>query len=235
MAMKQILKYSAALTVLLLSIACNEIEKVGIVAESSVEQMRERQTQSVNVSQIEAKDIADVFLQSNAGSKKAQTKSSASKRVSSYATIREDEQDLMHVFNYEDGGFIIVGATRNYYPILAYSDKGAFVLQNDMGPVDVWLDETKVCIKNSGSLDEATKAQMQNLWARYDGTYVDPTQELLAARRPQTRSTGEDYCWDRIDYLQALYGSQGWTFLPLSQVEDYFTDLGYENEYDAMC
>ena len=113
MAMKQILKYSAALTVLLLSIACNEIEKVGIVAESSVEQMRERQTQSVNVSQIEAKDIADVFMQSEAGSNLYQTKSSASKRVNSSATVKEDGQDLMYVFNYEDGGFVIVGSTRN--------------------------------------------------------------------------------------------------------------------------
>ena len=62
----------------------------------------------------------------------------------------------MHIFNYEDGGFIIVGATRNYYPILAYSDKGSFVLKDDMGPVDVWLEETKVCIKNSELSDETT-------------------------------------------------------------------------------
>nr|MCR5828202.1 C10 family peptidase [Bacteroidales bacterium] len=148
---------------------------------------------------------------------------------------REDGQDLMYIFNYEDGGFVIVGSTRNYYPILAYSDKGSFELQDDMGPVDVWLDETKVSIKNSGSLDNETKAQMQNLWERYDGTFVDPAQELLAARRPQTRSAGEDSCWAEIERLQAQYGSEGWTFLPLSFVEDLFDDLGLYNEYANIC
>lgn len=217
--------------------ACNKVDNADFDVATALEQQIKSQTHGINVTQTEAQAIANMFMRSEAGNLGVATKSSdtRSKRVSSSATVREDGQDLMYVFNYEDGGFVIVGSTRNYYPILAYSDKGSFDLQDDMGPVDIWLDETKVGIKNSGSLDEATKTQMQSLWARYDGTFVDPSQQLLAARRLQTRSTGEDACWDRIDSLQALYGSEGWTFLPVSFVEDLFTDLDLESYYEAIC
>lgn len=32
----------------------------------------------------------------------------------------------IYVINYKNGGFVLVSATRNYYPILAFSDKGSF-------------------------------------------------------------------------------------------------------------
>lgn len=231
--MKRLSLLSAIAAILL--IACNEIDNVGFDMESAVDQQMVGKTHSINVTQNEASGIADMFMCSYVGSDMSLTKSADTKRISSSATVREDGQDLMYVFNYEDGGFVIVGSTRNYYPILAYSDKGSFVLQDDMGPVAVWLDETKVSIKNSSSLDAATKAQMQNLWSHYDGTYVDPAQQLLASRRPQTRSAGEDACWNRIDSLQQEHGSEGWTFLPVSFVEDLFTDLNLDSYYDAIC
>ena len=222
-------------TVLLM--ACNEIENVGLDADSVITKHTTSLIRDINVTQNEAIGIANMFARSNASGDIPQTKGafSSTKMISSSETIREDGQNLMYVFNYEGGGFVIVGSTRNYYPILAYSDEGSFVLKDDMGPVDVWLDETKVSIKNSSSLDNETKAQMQNLWERYDGTFVDPAQELLAARRPQTRSTGEDACWEEIEDLQDQYGDDGWTFLPLSQVEDLFDDLGLSNDYATIC
>ncbi|MBO4657652.1 MAG: C10 family peptidase [Bacteroidales bacterium] len=233
--MKNLFNYLAVLIcIVMLLFSCNRIDTVGFDNES-VATKDMTNAHSLNVTHQEAQGVADMFLRSEAGSDIFQTKSANAKRVSSSSTVREDGQNLMYVFNYEGGGFVIVSATRNYYPVLAYSDKNSFVLQEDMGPVDVWLDETIVSIKNSSSLDEATKTQMQNMWASYAGTYVDPTQEILATRRPQTRSTGEDYCWDRIDALQALYGSQGWTFLPVSFVEQLFEDAGLSDYYDDIC
>lgn len=142
----------------MLLLACNEIENVNPEVSSVVEQKQTTLTRIVNVTQEEAYTIADRFVSSELGKDIFLTKSANtnSNLVKSSATVREDGQDLMHIFNYEDGGFIIVGATRNYYPILAYSDKGSFVLKDDMGPVDVWLEETKVCIKNSELSDETT-------------------------------------------------------------------------------
>ena len=236
--MKKFIQSVAALSLLVGAIACSGISNVDFEAKSVVSRQRTSiMIRDVNVTQNEAVGVANMFIRSNAGDVMLPTKGAFSntKMIRSTETVREDGQDLMYVFNYEGGGFVIVGSTRNYYPILAYSDEGTFNLKEDMGPVDVWLDETKVNIKNSSGLSKETKAQMKTLWARYDGTYIEHSPIDYAARRPQTRSTGEDACWERIETLQSLYGSLGWTFLPLSQVEDYFTDLGYEDEYDEMC
>lgn len=233
--MRKITLISFWLFAIILIISCNSIGTVSLDNESVSSKETIKKTRIINVTQNEASGIADMFMRSEAGSDMPLTKSADTKRISSSATVREDGQDLMYVFNYEDGGFVIVGSTRNYYPILAYSDKGSFVLKDDMGPVNIWLDETKACIKNSSSLDEATKAQIQNLWARYDGTYVDPAQQLLSARRPQTRSAGEDACWHRVDSLQLLHGNEGWTYSSLSNVEYYFTEWGFEDLYDTIC
>ena len=133
----------------------------------------------------------------------------------------------MYIFNYEDGGWVIIGSTREYYPILAYSDEGRFELQEDMGPVDVWLDETKVCIKHASELSVEEKAQMRSLWSLYEDAGL--LAEKTKAARVLTKSTGEDACWERIDSLQALYGSEGWTFTSLSGAEYYFDEWGFGN------
>ena len=237
MIMKRLSLLIMAFVAMLLT-ACNGIETNLHDTESAIAKRKTSTIiRDVNVSQNEAIDIANRFVRSNFDVDILQTKSafSSTKMICSTETVSEDGQNLMYVFNYQGGGFVIVGSTRNYYPILAYSDEGSFVLQDDMGPVDVWLDETKVSIKSSNSLDNATKEQMQNLWERYDGTYVDPTQELLAARRPQTRSNGEDACWYHIDSLQAEHGSEGWTYNSLSNAEYYFNEWGFEDLYEEIC
>lgn len=235
---KKIITILATLSIVtILFSACSEIEKVGFNTDSYSNQKESGVIPSSSVTQSEAQSIASKFMHSGFAHSGIATKSADSqpKEVLSSATIKDDGQDLMYVFNYKDGGFVIVGATRNYYPILAFSNEGSFVPRDDMGPIDVWLDETKVCIRNSVSLDFSTKAQMQKLWSRYDGSYIDSTYDFLPARRPQIRSTGEDACWERIDSLQALYGSQGWTFLPLSFVEDLFTGYGLSSYYADIC
>lgn len=237
MIMKRLSLLIMAFVAMLLT-ACNGIETNLHDTESAIAKRKTSTIiRDVNVSQSEAIDIAIRFVRSNFDVDILQTKSafSSTKMICSTETVSEDGQNLMYVFNYQGGGFVIVGASRNYYPILAHSDEGSFILQDDMGPVNVWLDETKVSIKNSGSLDNATKEQMQNLWARYDGTYVDQTQELLAARRPQTRNNGEDACWYRIDSLQAEHGSEGWTYNSLSNAEYYFNEWGFEDLYEEIC
>ena len=218
-----------------LFIACNKVDYYSAVEENTAELQIPSRERDVNVTPSEAATLAELFANSSDGiagiASKAGVKRSS--KISSTATVREDGQDLMYIFNYEDGGWVIVGSTREYYPILAYSDEGKFELQDDMGPVDVWLDETKVSIKNSSSLSDEEKSQMRSLWSHYEDAGL--LAEKTKAARVLTKSTGEDYCWERIDSLQAIYGSDGWTFLPVSQVEDLFTDLGLSNDYATIC
>jgi hypothetical protein len=56
-------------------------------------------------------------------------------KIASTTTIRDSRNNvdpMMYVVNYADGGFVIVGANRDYYPILAYYDINTFVQYNKM-------------------------------------------------------------------------------------------------------
>jgi hypothetical protein len=74
----------------------------------------------------------------------------------------ENGEPAMYVINYADnGGFVIVGATRNYYPVLAFSDKGSFTTSGDMplGLTD-WIEGNKEAVKhqiNEECLDSIAK------------------------------------------------------------------------------
>ena len=216
-------------------ISCNKVDYYSAVEENTAELQTPSRERDVNVTPSEAATLAELFANSNDGiagiASKAGVKRSS--KISSTATVREDGQDLMYVFNYVDGGWVIVGSTREYYPILAYSDEGKFELKEDMGPVDVWLDETKVSIKNSSSLSDEEKSQMRSLWSHYEDAGL--LAEKTKAARVLTKSTGEDYCWERIDSLQAIYGSDGWTFTTVSAAEQIFTDLGLTSYYADIC
>lgn len=59
---------------------------------------------------------------------KSQYPTRANVEVSSYELLQSEEtgKDCYHVFNFENGGFVIVSADRRGTPILGYSDEGSF-------------------------------------------------------------------------------------------------------------
>ena len=119
------------------------------------------------VSVTKATDIAATFF----GQLTNDPLTKSNDRVTSTETVRDGKNNnapMMYVINYSGGGFVVVSATKDYYPILAYSDENDFVLREDMGGVVVWIEETKEAIRQSGSLDEATKAGIHSLWQQYE-------------------------------------------------------------------
>lgn len=212
-------------------VSCSQIESIETEEELlpvSIVESNDSQTGIVTTKV--AAYVADVFISKYVDSKIV-TKSSFKLPVETI--YDENGKEIMYIVNYPDGGYVITGATRNYYPILAYSDKGAFHFSENMGAIDVWLDETKVCIQNSESLSDSVKADMQTLWR-----YYEKKAEGVITQRLQTKSNptaAELACWDRCDELQMIYGSQSWIFLPLSDAESYFEDAGLLSDYEEMC
>lgn len=92
----------------------------------------------VSVSQ--ASKVGALFLSNNGNGNYAETKScSVVPEVTSDKTVREmrtiygeNNVPSMYVINYEGGGFVIVSATKNYYPILAYSETGSMNVEEAM-------------------------------------------------------------------------------------------------------
>ena len=65
-----------------------------------------------------------------------------------FETIYSEDGPQMYVFNFKDRGFVVVSATKEYYPILAYSEDGTFPIGEEKEGLKMWLDDTKYAISN---------------------------------------------------------------------------------------
>ncbi|MDE5677484.1 Spi family protease inhibitor [Phocaeicola sp.] len=89
------------------------------VTENCLKQSENLRTTELTCS--DAQKIASIFQH--------RTQSRAVKNViKDINTITDNQSNpLMYIINYENnGGYVIVSATKKYYPILAYSDTGTF-------------------------------------------------------------------------------------------------------------
>lgn len=107
-----------------------------------------------------------MFLGKRAGSS---TKSFDTRAISTMTTINDQSNNpLIYVINYQGDGFILISATEDYYPVLAYSETGSFVVSGDMpGGLTEWLNTMKYAISTSETMDPEVLAKIHNQWAIY--------------------------------------------------------------------
>lgn len=84
----------------------------------------------------QATEVAGLFLAANGKDAVTTRNGSVEPDAFSGKTVKdiktvygEDNTPSMYIINYEGGGFVIVGATKNYYPILAYSDTNSINIE----------------------------------------------------------------------------------------------------------
>ena len=160
-----------------------------------------------------AAEVAEIFFRRQDGNSNMKSSTGAVKKNATVATIKDGETPAMYVLNYPEGGFAVIGASKDYYPVLAFSEENSFVISEDMGPVQVWLDETKEAIRMSDAMDEETKRSIKVQWLNYETMELKKTSgSLLKSTSPQ------DAMNERINELYDEYASDGWTiFIPLSE------------------
>lgn len=93
--------------------------------------------------------------------------------IGSIHTLRSQAGDpLCYVVNYaDDKGFIVVSATKDYMPVLAFSDEGAFdVAAVDKTGVSVWLAEQQVVIERAAELPDSVRLRCRAMWEAYNTT-----------------------------------------------------------------
>ena len=136
--------------------SCNNEEKI----LTSLEMSKSGNPAKQNfVSKSTAQEVANIFFSDFQNSKK--TKSCRS--IGSIEPINNNANaPLAYVINYEGGGWAIISATKDYYPILAYSNESQFVLDTtDMnGGLKIWLNETIQAIESSENFDPQTTSQI---------------------------------------------------------------------------
>lgn len=181
----------------------------------------------VSVSQ--ATEVAGLFLAANGKDAVTTRNGSIEPDVFSGKTVKdiktvygEDNTPSMYVINYEGGGFVIIGATKNYYPILAYSDTNFINIEKaKQSGFSIWMDETNWAIKESDMQNAETLANMRSMWEAY---------EILPAT---TRDATSDHYRDgtmfreRLGELYTL--CPGYSFGPLSSARSFLSQSDYES------
>lgn len=136
--------------------------------ESSIEEDVKFETVSLDNALI----IVANFLESDEqGSLKS---SSSDKKIDEAFSIKEGSQPYLHVFNFENSGFAIVSASKKELPILAYSDNGSIVLDDNM-PIGVamWLEVTVENIKYINENNLTAPDETRSQWDKYSNSAIE--------------------------------------------------------------
>lgn len=136
----------------------------------------------------------------------------------------ENGTPLFYIVNYEnEKGFVIISATKDYTPILAFSDVGNFDIAHvkETG-VSMWLDEQKAFIASIDLLPDSIKMKYRAMWTDYNAH-----QEELSLNT-QSRSTEDVYRLIGNSVNQWI--SEGYTVYRLSEYKntDEFRNLPQE-------
>lgn len=233
--MKSLLNLCAPLCAILLiasscqNLDCNELEPANIPARNARTAFNET---IPHVSSLDAEKLAHSFFNIQTGISTIKPSSVSSPAKTTVRDIRKNGTVLMYAVNYSDGGFALISATRDYYPVLAYSEVDSFDISSLSELQLAWLEETQESIINSKAQTTDRIASMNRLWRSYE----DPSLLYSPIQRPEaTRSSaGEAACYERCDELFMQYGGEGWNFLPLSMAEDIFMQAGQQDYYDRL-
>lgn len=119
---------------------------------------------------------------------------SVTPQVSDIQTIKDDNSEvLMYVVNFaNNSGYVLVSATKKYYPILAYAEQGRF--DANLKGVDIWLEDEKNMMKMCLSDTTAT----YNLeWLQYEQR--DKTSNSKIATRAESNWPETlDWWWSEV-------------------------------------
>lgn len=135
-------------------------------------------------------------------------------RSSSYeiSQIYDDSGNIsMYVVNFaNDGGFVIVSATKNFNPILAYSETGNYDVNGLMPPgLYQWQSEMSETVNYADELPADSTTVYRNMWSEYL-----PQETVQQPSQAATRAIVGDMVQAQLilqDSVMAWNGRQGYT------------------------
>jgi hypothetical protein len=207
--MKKIIKTMALLSATMLIFACSKEIIQLFDQELSSDMASTLATKNSIVSIEDAFKIAQTILSDASPEPVTKSDGRTIKEVVPVAESKNSNVNSFYVVNYKnDKGFVLIGGTRNYYPILAYSDEGTFTLDDNNMPygIKMWMDEIKSIIKEQikqtcvDSLVGYRKA-----WELFERTST--YSETIIGTKPITKSG--DPLDDMIQNKKAEWFSQG--------------------------
>lgn len=136
---------------------------------------------------------------------KIETKGELEKNVSDvYTVYREEGEPSMYAVNYQNNkGFIVVSASRKYYPIVAMVEQGHFDDSFIYCPLGGWIDEQneQIAMAERDEVEEEIANSIRMMWSAYEKKGV--------AKWIETKSEAEAFALRQSSV--AAWEQQGYT------------------------
>lgn len=168
-------------------------------------------TKSVTV--VDAQKVATSFVSNRYG---APLSIQSSRSTQSIEFIKDPTgKTVAYIINSPGAGWVIVSATKNYHPILAYSSNSDDVFNSSIvsGGLNLWMDDIKEAIYASEEQDSITLSHIAEEWDALSNSPLSVVSPL-----PGSSSEQATACRNRLKYLNDTYYKEGWTFYTLSAV-----------------
>lgn len=146
-------------------------------------------------------------------------------------------EPVAYVVNTEGEGWTIVSATRNFYPVIAYSDEPSATFSTSATALNegimMWLDEVSPAItRQATDIDEETRSEIAAQW---DQLAVDAS-AVQSSGLPTGNSPEAVACRARIKELNETYYKDGWSFTTLPNItiaalKSHISDVA--DQYDS--
>lgn len=189
---------------------------------ASCESYEETETQTLALSELisnqgqkevsvnEAVDVAAIFQSKQNGEYNTENRSSLN--VDSLFSERGDK--LAYIINFDDGGWVVISATHEYHPILAYSDEGFFTPDSadKKSGLNIWISEIAEAMATIDALDESSSNNIALEWMDYSTTELGVQSSGLPGGNTPEAVT----CRNRLKELNDTYYQEGWSFSTLT-------------------
>jgi len=147
------------------------------------------------VNELFAKEIGDNFI-----SKKTRSESPQLKLF--HTENGEEGQPNLYIFNVDGGGFVIVSASKNVKPVLAYSDKGSF--ENEIPwTAQYFIDNYRRNVDYYNKVGHPMNDEVVEEWKLLENN------ELLSAKNAKTVESLIQTQWNQDCYYN-YYAPQAW-------------------------
>lgn len=168
---------------------------------------------STHVSAEKALEVANYFMNETFGIRDGKQTRGMQKTETLYS---DDNKPFAYVISYSNGGWVIVSASKSFYPVLAYSDKGDFNAnlsfeENNLG-LEIWIEEMVNAIEDSNNLDALSSSQIAMQWSEYESNPAT----VNASPVPGGSSPEAIACRARLKELNETLYKEGWSFTTLT-------------------
>lgn len=153
-----------------------------------------------------------------------------SRSVSPKIVYNADDEPCMYVINYPQGGFIVISAVKDLYPVLAYNTEGYFDTKTDIPGVKTWMNEVDYLTANPEEINPDSLQKCRKMWEVYEK--CDP----LALEGTKSRDWKPGLI-DEAEYqrLQQIFGNSvaAWNArsIPVFYLDDIKKDYPDKYEY----